>query len=133
MTLLLGIPAAFGLYLLAEQICLLLFNNAEAGQVLAVLALGVIFLTLYQTTAAILQGLGEMMLPVNNLFWGALVKTAVTWMLTALPELHVRGAAVATVLGFGVAALLNVYQVQQLTEWLCSRWRQFLNRCWQQQ
>ena len=36
-------------------------------------------------------------------------------MLTALPELHVRGAAVATVLGFGVAALLNVYQVQQLT------------------
>ena len=58
---LLGIPAAFGLYLLAEPICLLLFNNAEAGQVLAVLALGVIFLTLYQTTAAILQGL-EMML-----------------------------------------------------------------------
>jgi stage V sporulation protein B len=115
LTLLLGIPAAFGLYLLAEPICLLLFNNAEAGQVLAVLALGVIFLTLYQTTAAILQGLGEMMLPVNNLFWGALVKTAVTWMLTALPELHVRGAAVATVLGFGVAALLNVYQVQQLT------------------
>lgn len=115
LTLLLGIPSAFGLYLLAEPICVLIFNNAEAGGVLAVSALGVIFLTLYQTTSAILQGLGRMMIPVINLFWGALVKTGVTWLLTARPDFNVRGAALATVLGFGIAALLNVYQVQRLT------------------
>lgn len=55
------------------------------------------------------------MIPVINLFWGALVKTGVTWLLTARPDFNVRGAALATVLGFGIAALLNVYQVQRLT------------------
>ena len=118
MTLILAIPCAIGLYLLAEPICVLLYQNAEAGDVLAVLALGVIFLTLYQTTSAILQGLGKTMIPVINLFWGAVIKTSFTWSLTAWPELHVRGAAIATVLGFGVAALLNVYQVQKITD-LC--------------
>ncbi|NLM51303.1 MAG: polysaccharide biosynthesis protein [Firmicutes bacterium] len=112
-TLILGIPCAAGLYLLAEPICLLLFQNADAGSVLAVMSLGVIFLTLYQTTAAILQGLGKTMDPVLTLFWGALVKTALTWYLTALPQLHIRGAALATVVGFGISAILNLYYVQK--------------------
>jgi stage V sporulation protein B len=115
MTLLLGLPSTFGLYLLAEPITILLFKNAEAGRVLAVMSLGVVFLTLFQTTSAILQGLGRTMDPVKHLFWGAAVKTILTWYLTALPALHISGAAVATVVGFSVAALLNVYRVQVLT------------------
>lgn len=115
MTLLLALPSAFGLYLLAEPITVLLFKNAEAGRVLAVMSLGVVFLTLFQTTSAILQGLGRTMDPVVNLFWGAAVKTALTWYLTALPALHISGAALATVAGFGVAALLNMVRVQTLT------------------
>jgi stage V sporulation protein B len=115
MTLLLGLPSAFGLFLLAEPITVLLFNNAEAGRVLAVMSLGVVFLTLFQTTSAILQGLGKTMDPVVSLFWGALIKTVLTWYLTALPSLHIVGAALATVIGFGVAAFLNVFRVQHLT------------------
>jgi stage V sporulation protein B len=115
MTLLLGLPSAFGLYLLAEPITVLLFQNAEAGRVLAVMSLGVVFLTLFQTTSAILQGLGRTMDPVVNLFWGAAVKTILTWYLTALPTMHIGGAALATVIGFGVAAVMNVYRVQVLT------------------
>jgi stage V sporulation protein B len=115
MTLLLGLPSAVGLYLLAEPITVLLFRNAEAGRVLAVMSFGVIFLTLFQTTSAILQGLGRTMDPVVNLFWGASFKTGLTWYLTALPAMHISGAALATVIGFGVAALMNVYRVQQLT------------------
>ena len=116
MTLLLGLPSAFGLFLLAEPITVLLFQNAEAGEVLAVMALGVVFLTLYQTTSAILQGLGRTMDPVVTLFWGAAVKMGLTWYLTAWPQLHIKGAALATVVGFGVAAILNVYRVQLLID-----------------
>ena len=93
MTLLLSLPSALGLYLLAEPITVLLFKNAEAGAVLAAMSLGVVFLTLYQTTSGILQGLGRTMDPVVSLFWGALVKTILTWWLTSLPALHIRGAA----------------------------------------
>lgn len=115
LTLLLGIPSAVGLYLLAEPTTVLLFNNPEAGSVLAVMSFGVVFLTLYQTTSGILQGLGKTMDPVVHLFWGAVIKTGLTWFLTAQPELHIRGAALATVIGFGVAALFNVYRVMVLS------------------
>ncbi|NLM45561.1 MAG: polysaccharide biosynthesis protein [Firmicutes bacterium] len=115
LTLLLGIPCAAGLYLLADPICLLLYNNGEAGSVLAVMAFGVVFLTLYQTTSGILQGIGRTMEPVVTLFLGAVVKTVLTWVLTANPAFHIRGAALATVLGFGVAAILNMYRLQHLT------------------
>ncbi|MBS4023900.1 MAG: polysaccharide biosynthesis protein [Dethiobacter sp.] len=115
MTLLLGLPAALGLYLLAEPITVLLFQNAEAGAALATMSLGVVFLTLFQTTSGILQGLGRPMEPVKSLIYGALVKTALTWNLTANAAFHIRGAALATVIGFGLAAVLNVYRVHILT------------------
>jgi O-antigen/teichoic acid export membrane protein len=68
MTLLLGLPAALGLYLLAEPITVLLFQNAEAGAVLAMLSFSVVFLTLFQTTSGILQGLGRPVEPVKKPF-----------------------------------------------------------------
>jgi len=114
-TLLLGLPAAAGLYLLAGRITVLLFGNAEAGAVLALMAGSVIFLTLYQTTAGILQGLGRTAEPVVNLLGGALVKLVLTWVLTAQPAWHIQGAAVATVAGFAVAALLNLRKVVVFT------------------
>lgn len=114
-TLLLSLPSAAGLFLLAEPITLMLFQNAEAGTVLASMSMGVVFLTLYQTTSGILQGLGRTVEPVVHLFYGAVVKTLLTWVLTADPALHIRGAALATVIGFGVASLLNIYKVQILT------------------
>lgn len=110
-TLLLGLPAAAGLYLLAGPITELLFNNAEAGAVLAMMSGSVIFLTLYQATSGILQGLGRTAEPVVNLLGGVLVKLVLTWILTVQPAWHIQGAALATVAGFAVAALLNVHKV----------------------
>ncbi len=115
LTLLLAVPSAAGLYLLAEPITAFLFDNPEAGAVLAAMAPGVIFLTLYQTTSGILQGLGHPAEPVKSLFLGALVKTVLTWLLTANILLHTKGAAYATVAGFGLAAFLNFYRVCRLS------------------
>lgn len=117
LTLLLAIPSAAGLYILAEPICVLLFNNAEAGYSLALLSWGVIFLSLYNTTAGILQGLGRTMIPVKSMFYGALVKTVLSWFLTSLPFLHVGGAAIASVAGFLLAAVMNLRQVSALSGW----------------
>ena len=115
LTLLLGLPSAAGLYLLAEPITVLLFDQAEAGMVLAALAPSVLLLTFYQTTSAILQGLGHPSEPVKSLFCGALVKMALTWYLTADAQLHIRGAAYATVVGFALAALLNLQRLGSLS------------------
>ncbi|HSW36359.1 MAG TPA: polysaccharide biosynthesis protein [Candidatus Limnocylindrales bacterium] len=119
LTVLFSLPSAIGLFLLAEPITVLLFNNAEAGYSLAFLSWSVVPLCLYVTTTGIIQGLGRPITPAVNMFYGGLVKLVLTWFLTAIPALNVGGAALATVIGIGVAASLNLYHVTIFTEWRC--------------
>jgi stage V sporulation protein B len=114
-TLYFAMPATFGLFILAEPTSVVLFNNAQAAYPLAYLSFAVIFLSLYTATSGILQGLGQIMEPVKNMLVGAAIKLALSWFLTAIPALHVGGAALSTVLGFLVASYLNTRKVCQLT------------------
>lgn len=114
MTLLIGLPSAFGLFVLAKPIIGLLYysNTLETinstGEILRYLSFGVIFLTLVQALTAILQGLGKPMIPVINLFIGAVTKIILTYTLTAVPSVNIKGAAISTVTAYGIAAILNI-------------------------
>ncbi len=117
LTLLMGLPAAAGMAVLSRPICALLYGSlteAEvtlAGQLLAILAIGVIFLTLVQTLTAILQGLNRVSIPVKNLAIGGLFKVVTTYILVGIPEMNIKGAAIGTVVCYGVAALLDLAAV----------------------
>ncbi len=115
LSVLLGFPSAVGLFVLAEPITLLLYNNREAGMSLAILAFAVLFISIFQVCSGILQGLGKTRLPLINLLVGSIFKVAFNWILIANPALNIRGAAAASVIGFSVAALLNLFQVWRLT------------------
>ncbi len=121
-TLLIGLPAALGLYILSTPIIKLLYFNEEiatlknTGQILQILAFSVLFLTLVQSLTAILQGLGKPMVPVKNLALGAIVKIIVTFILVGIPSINVRGAAIGTVFAYMTAATLNFIAVKQYTK-----------------
>ncbi len=121
-TLIVVLPAAFGILALAREIPTMFYGTPEAGFPLAVLAVGTVFLGLQQTSSAVLQGLGAVAVPVRNLLLGAGVKLVATWWLTAIPDLNVSGAAAGTSLGFLVAAWLNYRALDGLlgvrTPWL---------------
>jgi len=117
LTILFSLPSALGLFLLAEPITVLLFKNVEAGFALAYLSWSVIPLCLYVTTTGLIQGMGKPIIPALNMLYGGIVKTVLAWFLTAVPSLNVGGAALASVIGIGVAAVLNLYQVHLLTGW----------------
>jgi stage V sporulation protein B len=112
-TLLLCLPAAAGLSLLATPISILLYDIPEVGVPLSFLAPGIIFLGLYQTTAGALQGLNLAFFPVVNLMFGLVVKGLLNYYLTAIPGLNIKGSAMATVTAFFVAFSLN-YMVLKL-------------------
>ena len=119
LTTLFSVPAAVGLYLLATPVIVLLFGlkNAGAGYALAYMSWSVIPLGLYVSTTGLLQGLGKTATPVVNMALGGAVKSILAWYLTAVPTLHVGGAALASVIGTGVAAVLNLYAVARHTGW----------------
>lgn len=121
-TLLIGLPCALGLFVLAKPvIALLYFNNTaqtiqSTGEILTVLSFGVIFLTLVQALTAMLQGLGKTFIPVKNLAIGAIVKVILTYTLTVVPSINIRGAAISTVVAYAIASLLDLSSLVNVTK-----------------
>ena len=113
-----GLPCAFGLAVLAKPIMLLLYpakpqiaDNAAAC--LMILGIGVIFLSIAQTLTAILQGVDKQMVPVLNLGIAIVVKIVLTYILVGIPALNIKGAALATTIAYGVAAVLDILAVKK--------------------
>ncbi len=106
-----ALPSAVGLFVFAREFSVLLTWPAEVEVPLRALAFGTVFLALQQTSSGILQGLGEVSVPVRNLAKGAVVKLVTSYVLTGLPAYGIRGAALGTVAAFAVAGLLNVVVV----------------------
>jgi Membrane protein involved in the export of O-antigen and teichoic acid len=115
-----GLPCSLGLMTLSEPIMLMLYpmqkaSAASAAPCLFVMAFGVIFLSTVQTLTGILQGLGKPMVPVINLFIGAIVKVILTYTLTGIGSINVKGAAIGTVAAYIVASTLNIMAVKRYT------------------
>ena len=115
-----GMPCAFGLMTLSEPIMRLLYpaqisSAVSAAPCLFILSIGVVFLSSVQTTTGILQGVGKQMIPVRNLFFGALVKIVITYVATGIAVINVKGAALGTIAAYTVAASLNTVAVRKYT------------------
>ncbi len=118
--LLIGLPCALGLMVLAEPIMLMLYPAQKASAVSAapslfILSAGVVFLASVQTLTGVLQGIGRQLIPVKNLAIGALAKVIITYYLTAIPSVNIRGAALGTVCAYIIASLLNLMAVRKYT------------------
>jgi len=115
------LPCAAGMIALSKPIMLLLYprqieSAMSAAGCLAIYAVGMIFLAIIHTISGALQGMGKQNIPVINLAIGAFVKIVVTYVLTGIPSINVRGAAAGTVCAYFVAALLNYIALRKLTK-----------------
>ena len=113
--LLISLPAAVGLAVLATPIMKLLYPTApEGGTVLAVSALSIAFVMLGQAFTGIQQGMGRVWVPVKALLYAAIVKGIFNYILVASP-LKVTGAAVASIIGYAVFAGYNYLAMRKTT------------------
>lgn len=119
--LLIGLPSAVGLFILARPIIALLYpsigaiKHSSVGGLLQVLSISVIFLTLVQAFTAILQAVDKQTVPVKNLAIGALVKAVMSYVLVGIPSINVKGAAISTVVAYAVATILNYIDIKRYT------------------
>jgi stage V sporulation protein B len=112
-TVIIALPAALGLSLLASPIIHLLWGKTEAGgEILKVLALNVIFISLAQTMTSILQGIDKVFIPVRNLFLGVIVKTITSYFLL-VTSLNILGAVVGSIIGYFTVMLLNYLELNK--------------------
>ncbi|MTI85899.1 MAG: polysaccharide biosynthesis protein [Firmicutes bacterium] len=108
-----ALPAAAGLFLLANQLTLLVFADERAGIPLAALAAAVIFWSMHLVTTSALQGMSRAGIPVRNLLVGIVIKVLITYYFTPTP-LGIQAAALGTVAIFFVSSLLNIVHLSRL-------------------
>ena len=117
LAILIVLPATVGLMTLATPIMELLYDKPGAGVAMFWSAAVVLVVGLYQISAGTLQGMGKAMVPMYSLLIGATIKIVLTFTLTAMPAVGIRGAALGSVIGFAVAAGNNVFQVSRRIGW----------------
>ncbi len=108
-------PCAAGLYVLAWQICDLLYATPEAGIPLEVLAFSTIALAAFQLSSAGLQGIGRPEIAMRHLVLTGALKTVFNYTLTAVPMLNIQGAALGTLAAFTIGSLMNIYSLKSHT------------------
>ncbi|WP_139492589.1 putative polysaccharide biosynthesis protein [Brevibacillus dissolubilis] len=111
LTLLLGLPASVGLALLAESVNVMVYGNDKGTLAIAVQSFTILFATLMISSSGILQGIGQVKLPARHLMIGVVVKLLAN--LALIPLWGIVGSAVATVLAYVVAMILNIMAIHR--------------------
>ena len=117
LTMIISIPAAIGMGVLADEILLLLFPNySDGGLLLKWGALSIIFLALCQIITGILQGIGKVATPAKNAFIGSIIKIPINYFLISIPSINVIGAIISTTVCYLIASLLNFITLRKVTK-----------------
>lgn len=107
-SLIIGLPAAAGLYLLATPLCETLYQEPQAGVALTSLAVAALFLVLQDTSAALLHGLGKSSVAVRHVTIASIIHILLCYVLIPLPGFQIRGAGLAESVGLAISSLLNL-------------------------
>ncbi|MGI6722476.1 MAG: putative polysaccharide biosynthesis protein [Anaerovoracaceae bacterium] len=115
-----GMPCAAGMAVLAEPILLLLYSGRSAEAInavptLAIWAISIVFVSIVQTVSGILQGLGKQFIPVRNMIIGIVIKVVLTYILVGVHSLNIKGAAIATLITYVVVASLDMHATRKHT------------------
>jgi O-antigen/teichoic acid export membrane protein len=103
--------ASVGLAITALPVNIMLYENAQGTMAIAIVAFTAMFSTINITTTSVLQGIGAVTLPVIHLLIATVTKVALNFLLVPLWGIH--GAALAAVIAFAVATILNVIVIRR--------------------
>jgi stage V sporulation protein B len=116
LTMLLSIPAAIGIGVLGVPIIKLLYPSAPAGgEMLTIGAASIIFLSLANICAGILQGIGKSLLPVITIALGAVIKIIFNYFLIPIASINVSGSILSTTACYMVASIIDVWFLERYT------------------
>ncbi|MCR5656811.1 MAG: polysaccharide biosynthesis protein [Butyrivibrio sp.] len=112
-----AIPSAAGLFALAQPIIMLLFPQkatiAEAGLLMQILAITVVFYSLSTVSNAILQGIGEVNTPVINAAVALIIQTVLLVGLLMFTDLGNIALAIVTIVYSLLMCIMNEHSIMK--------------------
>lgn len=111
-SLLIGIGASVGLWAIIKQTNMMLFENEQGSDVLAVLSFVIFFSSILSTLIAIMQGMGRMVFPAGMIAVSFPLKYFLNLFL--VPEFGTMGAAISTLLTLAIISLAIVLRFKAM-------------------
>lgn len=117
-TMVISIPSAVGLFVLAKPVMYFLFPRPDevvslAARLLMTLSLSVVFYALSTLNSNILQGVGKVNAPIINAAIALVIQTVVAVGLLLYTDLDLYSMAIANTLYSGIMCLLNQWSVRK--------------------
>lgn len=109
-----GLPAAIGMFLLRDEIMLMLFPELQGGgEILGFLGLSLPLIMIAQIFASVLQGSGHVYKPVINIIIGSLFKLIVSYSLLSIISINILGTAIGTLVAYTIIVILNYLSIRR--------------------
>jgi stage V sporulation protein B len=109
-----GAPFAVFMYVLADPLCMLIYNNTEVGSMLRMMAPVALFIYLQGPLQAALQALDKPGKALRNTFIGACIKLTLISVLASNPSFGIRGAIFAININIALVTVLHWVSVTRL-------------------
>lgn len=107
-TMIISIPSAVGISVLAEPILMFLYPAYPEGSMLLVVgAFSIIFISFTQILTGVLQGMSLLYVPVFATIIGVIAKLPINYYLIAMPKFNVVGAVISTIVCFVITSIIN--------------------------
>lgn len=122
-TMIISIPCAVGLLVLAKPVTTLLFPSQSdetltyAGFLLMSLSLSVVLYALSTLNSSILQGLGRVNVPIVNAAIALVVQSGLVYVLMSYTELDLYSLAIANTAYSGLMCILNQWAVRRAVDY----------------
>ena len=109
-SILLILPCAIGFITLAQPIYKIIYPaTSDGADLLAIMAVALIFSALTQTLTGALQGIGKVFVPAIGILAGCVCKVALNLLLIRMPEINIYGAAISSIACQLIAFLVNFF------------------------
>lgn len=130
-TMILSIPSAVGLFVLAKPVTYLLFPRSDevvtlAARLLMTLSLSVVFYALSTLNSSILQGIGKVNAPIVNSAIALVIQTVLAVGLLFYTDLDLYSMAIANTVYAGIMCVLNQISVRRAVGYRQEIYRTYL-------
>ena len=117
LAMIIALPCAGGLFILAKPILSLIFSgNGDGWELMQILAIASIFIIIAQTSTSILNGIGKILFPVIAMIFGGVIKIMISYVFVPVPSLNIKAAAYGTLFAYGLVALIDFILVVKSTK-----------------
>lgn len=122
-TMLVSLPAGFGMAVLAKPILSLVYNGTNASNLVSIAApilttygFAIFLFAVSSPITNMLQALGRMDIPLKSMVVGAVVKIILNYILVGAPDININGAPIGSIVCYVIMVAINMFMLIKISK-----------------